>query len=91
MAASLFTANNASQRSTVWTTDKGRFATSGVAIHYQIGNSSVSATSSDEIIPANYMVDRYIGVGNYIAILKTAESSNAVVSISPVGAATSSS
>jgi len=88
MSTYVITANTVSQAiSSASTTDKMRIATN-VAVHYAIGNSSVTASAVNEIIPANLIVDRYVGVGNYVAVIRS-EGANGKVSLTEVGSATS--
>lgn len=86
MATTVILANATSQRSSAWTTDKVRFATT-TAIHYAVGNSSVTATASDPIIPTNTMHDEFVGVGNYVAVIQVSASGN--VSLTELGTASS--
>lgn len=86
MATYVIAANASSQLSSAWTTDKIRIATTN-AIHYAIGNASVTASASSAIIPSNSIHDRFIGVGNYIAVIRDATDGN--VSITEMGTASS--
>ena len=86
MATYVISANTASQRiSSASATAKMRIATN-VAIHYAVGNSSVTASNTNEIIPANSLVDRHVGVGNYVAVIR-ADGTSGNVSLTEVGSA----
>jgi hypothetical protein len=86
MAVYLITASGSSQRTSAITTDKVRIATT-TAIHYATGNSSVTASSSNELLPANTIQTRFVGVGNYFAVIQDSAGGN--VTITEVGTASS--
>jgi hypothetical protein len=86
MAVYLITASGSSQRTSAITTDKVRIVTT-TAIYYATGNSSVTASSSNELVPANTIQTRFVGVGNYFAVIQ--DSVNGNVTITEVGTASS--
>jgi hypothetical protein len=86
MASAIYTANGASQLTTIATTDKVRIATTTSAIAIAVGNSSVTANlTACEIIPANTVDNNFlVGQGNYIAYINVAGTAGAF-SISTLG------
>lgn len=87
MTTYVILANNTSQTSSAWTTDKARIATT-TAIHYKIGNSAVTAAATDAILPANVVHDEFVGVGNYIAVIR--DTANGNISLIEMGTSSSS-
>ena len=84
MANYNITASGSSQSIGPVATDKVRIATT-TAIYYAVGNSSVTATTSNPIIGANQIErDVYVGAGNYVAVLAVA--TGGVCSITELGA-----
>jgi hypothetical protein len=87
MAVFVIAANSTSQRmSSACSTDKIRFATT-TAIHYAVGNSSVTASAANAIVPANTIYDEFVGVGNWVAVIRDTADGN--VSLTELGSATS--
>lgn len=86
MSTYVLVANTAAQRiGSASTTDKIRIATT-TDIHYAIGNSSVTAAGTDAIVPAGQIFEDYIGVGNYVSVIRvTSTSANGTVSITELG------
>ena len=86
MGSAIYTANGASQLTTIATTDKVRIATTTSAIAIAVGNSSVTANlTACEIIPANTVDNNFlVGQGNYIAYINVAGTAGAF-SISTLG------
>ena len=84
MASYVYTAGSSANASANIQTDKVRIATT-TAIHYAIGNSSVVATSSHAILPANTTGSYNVAVGFQAMTSNTTGYSNVAIGYSALG------